>query len=147
MRLLDKNLRAETLSADTPGGRRSTIRWRTSIVLVEQHTSELQQSLSEGTMKKKNVLVENVDVFVPKTSPTSSNSPAETHDTASSIIVILETLTETFLCVVVRSDRSPGSSDVCCCTLEVVHRVADLLLHRGVSRPPFCFEILVILTV
>ena len=98
-------------------------------------------------MKKKNVLVQNVDVFVPKTSPTSSTSPTVTHDTASSIGVILETLTETFHCVVVRSVGSSGSSDVCCCTLEVVHRVADLFFHRGVSRPTLYFEILVILTV
>ena len=48
----------------------------------------------------------------------------------------------------VRSDRNSGSSDVlCCCTLEVLHRVVDLLPHRCVSRPSFCSQILVSLTV
>ena len=43
--------------------------------------------------------------------------------------------------------RNSGSSDVCCCTLEVIHRAVDLLPHRWVSRPNFCFQIMVSLTV
>ena len=45
--------------------------------------------------------------------------------------------------VVVGPDRNSGSSDVCSCTLEVLHRVVDLLPNRCVSRPCFCSQILV----
>ena len=52
-----------------------------------------------------------------------------------------------FFFVVVRSGRNSGSSNVCCCTLEILHRAVDLLPHRCVSRPSFCSQILVSLTV
>ena len=52
-----------------------------------------------------------------------------------------------FFVVVVRSDRNSDSWDVCCCTLEVLHRAVDPLPHRCVSRPSFCYQVMVRLTI
>ena len=40
------------------------------------------------------------------------------------------------------SNRNSGSSDVCRCRAEVLHRDTDLHSHRCVSRPGFSSQIL-----
>ena len=56
-------------------------------------------------------------------------------------------LNELAVFVVVRSYRNSGSSVIRRRMLGLLHRAVDLLPHRCVSRPSFCSQILVILTV
>ena len=45
-------------------------------------------------------------------------------------VFLLQKRTSSICFVVVRSDRNSGSSDVCCCTLDVLHRAIDRLPHN-----------------